>query len=523
MRNAYDEVPYPSYPVAQSHPARLAAIATLFGMSPQAVQDCRVLELGCAGGGNLLPMAHALPHSRFVGVDLSGRQIAAGREQVERLGLRNIELLERSILDVAGEFGTFDYIICHGVWSWVPPEVQAKILRICREQLSPQGIAYISYNTYPGWHLRAPVREMMAYHARKHTAATERVGQARALLDFLVKAVPAENGAYGLLLKDEAETLARHPDWYLAHEHLEDCNQPMYFHEFNRLAIAEGLQYLGEAELGVMSSEGLPSSAATTIGRLAADRVEREQYMDFVRNRRFRQTLLCHAGLPLNDQANPARLAGLYLASPLKPPGSPFDSLDASEVKFAAAHGKMKISDPVLKTLIVVLAECWPQAIEFTRLARMVQERMQPQMQNAPRPCGKGAEFIGSLAASVLECCIKKGLELLSHPPRCELAASDRPLGSPVARLQCATQHVVANLLHGAVELNDVRRQVLRLADGTRDQNELAAALAEMSERGELKLHADGDDPEPVWSAAVWNDALRISLLQLARDGLLAA
>ena len=145
--NPYDESPYASYPYPQSQPNRLATIATLFGMKPQSIHDCRVLELGCASGGNLIPLAVALPGSRFVGIDLSGRQVEQGQQVVSTLGLKNVELSCRSILDVTPELGQFDYIICHGVWSWVPADVREKILTICRDQLSPQGVAYVSYNT----------------------------------------------------------------------------------------------------------------------------------------------------------------------------------------------------------------------------------------------------------------------------------------------------------------------------------------------------------------------------------------
>ena len=77
--NPYDEVPYPNYAYSYTHPDTLATLATLLGLTPAPVDDCRVLELGCAGGGNLIPMAQVLPDSHFVGLDYSGQQIAAGR------------------------------------------------------------------------------------------------------------------------------------------------------------------------------------------------------------------------------------------------------------------------------------------------------------------------------------------------------------------------------------------------------------------------------------------------------------
>ena len=167
-RTSYDEVPYKSFPFPQSHPDRLATVATLFGMTPPPVEHCRVLELGCSSGGNLIPLAEQLPESRLVGIDASQRQIADGQETVRALGLTNIDLQQRDIASVRPEFGEFDYIIAHGVFSWVPNAVQDCILEICARNLAPQGIAYVSYNTYPGWHMDFVRNRMFRQTLRCH-------------------------------------------------------------------------------------------------------------------------------------------------------------------------------------------------------------------------------------------------------------------------------------------------------------------------------------------------------------------
>jgi SAM-dependent methyltransferase len=183
--NSYDEVPYDSNPFQQTHPSRLFTIGTLFGLRPAPVQRCRVLELACAGGGNLMPMADYLPDSEFVGIDLSAKQIADGQAIAAQLGLKNLTLRQANILDVDASYGSFDYIIAHGVFSWVPGAVRQKILDICSQRLNPNGIAYVSFNTYPGWHMRGMIRDMMRYHSGRFNQPQERVRQARALLDFL--------------------------------------------------------------------------------------------------------------------------------------------------------------------------------------------------------------------------------------------------------------------------------------------------------------------------------------------------
>ena len=249
VATSYDEVPYESHPYAQTHPSRLAVVARLFGLTPPPIETARVLELGAAAGGNLVPIAEAFPDSWCVGIDLSARQVADGEQWVRKLGLRNVSLRHASITDVDDTYGTFDYVICHGVFSWVPTAVREAILDVCARRLAPNGVAYVSYNTYPGWHMRGMIRDMMRYHALRFSDTTQRVGQARALLDFLAQSC-RQDGPYPTLLKSELESVRRQADHYLFHEHLEEVNDPLYFHQFVAMAKAHGLRYLGEARVG---------------------------------------------------------------------------------------------------------------------------------------------------------------------------------------------------------------------------------------------------------------------------------
>src|ERR1700693_4931132 len=201
----YDEVPYESFPIPGTHPDRLATLARLAGIQTPALEACRVLELGCAGGGNLIPMAVEFPGAQFVGVDLSAVQVADGDAVIRALQLSNVRLIACSVMDIDDSFGQFDYIIAHGIYSWVPNEVQEKILEICNRNLVPSGVAYVSYNTLPGWRMRGVVRDRMRCHALQYSEPAERVAQARAMLDFLARGVPDENSAYGKLLRSELE------------------------------------------------------------------------------------------------------------------------------------------------------------------------------------------------------------------------------------------------------------------------------------------------------------------------------
>ena len=170
---AYDEVPFPSQAVAQSHPDRLAAIARLFGLRAPSIERCRVLELGCAAGDNLIPVADRLPKSTCVGVDFSGVQIGTALRTSQALGLTNLQLRCADIRQLGDELGTFDYIVCHGLFSWVPGDVQEKMLSLCHDLLAPNGVAYASYNIYPGWHLAGMVRDLLIDHVADGPRASD--------------------------------------------------------------------------------------------------------------------------------------------------------------------------------------------------------------------------------------------------------------------------------------------------------------------------------------------------------------
>ena len=286
---SYDEVPYPSHPIEATHPDNLHSIARLFGLAAPIPDGASVLELGCASGGNIIPLADQMPKARIVGVDFSSSQIAEGKGTVEALKLPNIELLCMDLQEFGESYGSFDYIICHGVFSWVPDDVRNRILRICRERLSEFGVAYISYNTYPGWFGRGLIRQAMLPYVSREPDASTRVGQARTLLAFLSETIEGQQSPYANLLRNELELVAKNPDPYLFHEHLEEHNSPMFFHQFIERARSQHLQFLGESILPSMVISNLPPRAVATLSQLTSDLCEHNQYMDFATNRMFRQ------------------------------------------------------------------------------------------------------------------------------------------------------------------------------------------------------------------------------------------
>jgi len=521
-RSSYDEVPYLKSAFPQTHPDRLATLARLFGLAPPDLETCRVLELGCASGDNLIPMALGLPNARFLGIDSSIRQIQHGRQTIDALGLTNIELRHASIADMTAADGRFDYIVCHGVYSWVPEPIREAILQICRDNLVSEGVAYVSYNTLPGWRVRGMIRDMMIYHSDQFEGAAERLQQARALLDFLAQSVPADL-PHSTTLKQELNVIRPEADAYLFHDYLEDVNEPVYFHQFAKAAARNRLQYLAEADFSGMLVSNFPPQVAETLRRIATDIVRMEQYMDFVRNRTFRQTLLVHEGAPIKRNLDGQALAGFLLVSSTQPASAQPSLAQGVPETFRIARASVTTPNGITKAALLFLTQQYPLGIGFEELASVARARL------VECGVGDGADATPErdrqiLGNDLLQAYAVDAVELHVRIPRMSSTPSARPVASPLARLQATQGEKVTNLRHEVVVLDSFSRQILPLLDGTRDREALAAALAKLAKEGVLKVR-DKQSGASLTSATALDDVLRrvvqAGLPSLARAALL--
>lgn len=528
--NSYDEVPYPSSAFRSTHPDTLATLATLVGITSSPVQKCRVLELGCSDGGNLLPMAYALPGSEFVGVDLSARQVEAGQAFLKELGLKNATLKQCDLMSVDDSFGAFDFIVAHGIYSWVPPQMQDRLLDICKSRLRSNGVAFVSYNTYPGWHMRGMIREMMLYRIRKESGAEPRIAGARAWLDYLANTVgtpdtaqftATDTTAYGAALRYERDLLGQYRDSYLYHEHLEAINEPVYFHQFIERAAGHGLQYLSEADFTSAQISNYPPAVAESLRGITNDLIELQQYMDFVSNRTFRQTVLCHQETALNRTPDPTKLSPFYVASPIKPASETVDLHSLKEEAFNSHVGKtLTASAPIVKAAMLILGESWPRSVAFEALLAAARERLNP-----GAPAVYTAEHLAldtQAVGQVLLYCFAQGMvEFHVCPPLYHTEISGQPAASLVARLQARTEQVVTNMRHEQVTLTDeVSRHLLVYLDGARNHADLFNSLAKMAAEGVIVV--ESGDGKPLGEGEEMNTKL-LEKLNLTLQGLAGA
>ena len=464
----YDAIPYRSLPLPHTHPSRLAALAHLFGVAPANPEAARVLEIGCGSGTNLLSIATSLPAARMVGFDLSGVQVAMAQRMAGETATVNVRFLHLDLAHASRELGEFDYIIAHGVFSWVPAQLQSKLLALCGDLLAPGGIAYVSYNTLPGWHMRGAARDLMRYHALEFGDPAEQVRQARGIVEFLAAHATSGGEAY----RTELAMIQAQPDYYILHEQLEGDNVPLYFHEFVARARASGLQYLCETELHSMMPDAYPPQVADILQRISTDTVRQEQFMDFLRNRMFRQTLLVREGVRVDRKLPPARAEGLWFSGQVQG-AVEHDSASGQPEEFTAQSGaRVATANPVTRAALRCIGDSYPRSVAFADLLGEACARATA----AASPTLSDREA-GVLAVDLLRCVLLGLIEPLYRPLPCAARAGDRPATTPLARAQARGDELIATLRHECVDLDRDARAVLCLLDGSRDRSTLLGAV----------------------------------------------
>ena len=458
LAERYDAIAYAALPHPLSHPDRLATVATFLGMNPPLVSRCRVLEVGCSDGANLIPMAETLPAGHFVGCDLSSSAIAKGRKTIAALGLTNIVLVEEDLSSLAPEHGDFDYIIAHGIYSWVPAHVRDGLFALAAARLSPEGVMFVSFNALPGCRVRQATWDILHWHVDRIADPRERLRAAREIASLIA------TGGKSLHEADEAmraefRSIAQSSDSELFHDTLGAPNDPVYFHEFAAHAGRHGLKYLAEAELHTMSAAGLSAEARAFLSPL--DPEAREQYLDFVRLRRFRQSLLRRSTASIDMATRSQRLFAMHAAA------------DAALLQ-AAAQGKIvefaRGLDPsgagisAIHVMLDTLVQRSPAACPVAMLRENIGTF------TLPRP----------LESILTDMYVSNIVNFHVHPPSLAATAGERPVCRPLARLEARTQESLTCLLHSRVRIPDANaRYLITLLDGTRDRASLASALAD--------------------------------------------
>jgi methyltransferase-like protein/cyclopropane fatty-acyl-phospholipid synthase-like methyltransferase len=483
----YDEIPYHSNPFNYATPERLQTISTIFGMSPAPLERARILELGCASGGNIVRFAANYPKSHTIGVDLSKIEIEHGNKIINDLELKNIELKHLSILDIDESFGKFDYIISHGVFSWVPDNVRDKILEISKKLLNPQGVVFISYNTLPGWNTVNSIRDMMLFHASGFQSGRDKVTQAKLFLQFVNESLQETNTHYSKFLEEETKLLLQRTDDYIRHDHLSEDNKQFYFHQFIAAAQASGLSYLGDSTLSSMFHGNLPSKAAQKLAEVK-NIVAMEQYMDFISNRRFRCTLLCHNNVTLNKNITSDTMQNFYTISNILPekPENEVDldnNIDA--LKFYQDEKQKSIflstTSPSMKAIMYTYADNVGNPLKLDEVCKLANKKLAQFKQE---------DFEQELNSNIATLVFKGVISIVATKPKSVFKISEKPKVSELVQYQIKNgSSSVTNQMNDLISLNVPHKFIITLLDGKHNLDQITDHILAKLSSGELLAH----------------------------------
>ena len=519
---AYDALPYQGRPCPESHPSRLAVQAKLAGLPIPDIRRCRVLELACGDGNNLIAIADSLPDSRCLGIDLSPRHIAAGQAEIAALGLPNIELRQGDLLGLTPgdpSLGEFDFVIAHCLYSWVPRPVQDRVFALCRRHLAKHGVAFVSYNLLPGWRIVQVLRDFLSLHSRGASDPKDRLQRALAgasLLPLLTDAGTGELSQfisrYGRDFAERLQTLGVWRDQAILHDLIGDPCTPVYFSTFVNHAGRFGLRYLADAEFRRGLPPSLSPEAIAGLRPAIETPMDLEQYADFAAMRTFRQSLLCHGEAPLRSEPQASDLHGLWVTSGWRPAGE-IDATNDDTAEFCGpGDAILRTNHPLTKAAFCILAEQAPQAVAFSDLCARAWQRTQA---SGSLP----SDDVEVLGRYILRAFFAENhlLRLHAHAPSFPSTPSPRPRARLFARRQVQRGDEVTGLFHENLTLDALGQALLPLLDGSRDLAALVAELARQPAAGALAPDRDPSQPTSL------SDEVQAQLVALCRMAVLVA
>ncbi len=440
----YDRVAYPTTVFPQTHPDRLFALARLAGLDPVLPQEARILEIGGGTCVNLLAMAAVWPGCDAHGFDLSANAIARGQEMADAAGLANVTLAVEDICEAHNRYpaGSFDYVIAHGVYAWVPDHVREATMALTAHVLSDRGVGFISYNAMPGGHVRMIMREMLLDAIGHIDDPEERIAAVRDFLEDYARPRETADDLLARTLRQQAENMLLRPDAVLFHDELGPCFNPQRLRDVVAAGNANGLIFLTDAGRNRQLDGFLPDNADLPDNPDAAvlDAAGRDDYASL---RYFRQTLFVKQ---VPDRViDPERIADLWLSTKMQL---------QDDGTFKHGDDAIEIKDEAFSAALVHASSIYPQRIPVAQIT------------------GDPA-----LLRIIIQLCTEWYVNLHSGPASFPSAPSDLPCSSALVRgmlelgevMLCTLDHTVLKIEQPEL------RALLMAADGTRSVEEIAA------------------------------------------------
>jgi SAM-dependent methyltransferase len=466
MKHAYDHVRYPSQVQQGLHPSTISIFACLHDRPFAPASGCRVLEIGCGEGANLMSIAATAPRSQLVGFDLAETAIAKGQAMAAAAKLTNVKLSVMDILETPDSVGEFDYIIAHGVYAWVPAPVRDAIMRLISQTLSPQGLALVSYNAMPGCRLRQIVRDILLDCLAGTDDIKSRLAEARDWLEFFL-ASWSESDPLQKAMRKEVRRLLLRPPEVLFHDEMGETYEPQFVSDVAAHAKRYGLQYLCDAQPAWGCESLIPSPEREILReRTGDDWVRFEQQYDYVALLPFRKTLLCHDSGTIDRTAAWTRVRRLHARGQF----IPTDGSESGKFEFRTRNARASTSEESIAKLLSHIGAAYPQS---SPLADEIDGQ--------------------KIAETVLRLFRTGALSLQTEPFPFTLMPGEHPVASALARLQAAQgettlttlRHTTLNIPHAAT------RHFLTLLDGTRTRHDLTLEMTSFTARPQETIAAE--------------------------------
>lgn len=470
-------------------PVHLRAAAYLYGISGVPLEKARVLELGCGSGGNLLPFVLAYPDVQAVGIDIWSDPIQKGQETIDSLGVKNLQLHAMSFTEVDETFGEFDYIIVHDVFTWSPTDTRAAILRICHDNLSAQGIAYISHNTYPGWKAGDTLRDAMQLHTHGAQSMEEVIAGATAMLPLMSDGLSVEN-QHKTELRAAVDRILEHPDYYVNSDFLQATSAATYFVEFASVAELAGLAYVGDAlpQDEISSKFGLNVQLNHSLVAMGQSKIMRQQYLDFAAGRSFRRSLFVkqHQATEIADAPDLGRFPGLRWAANFQWVKDDRRNTINEAIFMNPRGARAELDDPYAIQIMSVLDSAWPASLSYENLLFHTQhiDVSCPSVEARAKAVQRALESLFKTGA--LQYCLGPGPYDDCKEPNIKLA----PGLAALLKTESPARHGLTtfNFWHDTIDLrlNEQQRELLSQVNGTIEPGKLAEYLADESTRNVL-------------------------------------
>lgn len=472
-KSSYDSIPYRGTVVANTSPSHLAMCSHWHHGPRPSLQHFRLVELGCGDGANLLPLAFYDPESTFIGIDNSRPELDRAREGARCLGLENIHFVLKDVRSLGStDLAPCDYIIAHGLYSWVPEDAREAILNSCQKNLTPSGLAYVSYNAKPGWATRCLVREtLLRARSVREAAIEDKAQRAIEVANDLLEDLPSRDYAFAVLLAEELERVRGGKPGYVFHEYLAEVNEGFWLREFVECALRNGLEYVADAQFCRWEGH-VPTELKHALAKRNLDPIEQEEAADLLGDRYFRASILRRPDAPQELITRRELLEEVHVATSLSAKSDPFDLTEGVVERFLDVDGpEVTLDASITKAAVVLLAAQWPKGMRLKKLYKQASELL----------ITHGREVLidarSQLADELMKLFEAGQIVLRLREPAYQTEISEYPQVHALARFEAEHRETLTTPYHLPLPFESQALALVRLLDGSRSRKELRQAF----------------------------------------------